>query len=91
MANLYCNNYATCNGMMLDRGDDHVNESHARAKGWHIFHGFNMGGSIHEGVLCPICVGAHRRRLSPAPPLLPGQQELISIEVIVDPEAGSLV
>lgn len=90
MANLYCNNYAQCNSMLLDRGNDETNESHARARGWHIYHGYNMGGSVHDGVLCAKCVDSNRRRLSPAPPLLPGQQELISIEVIVDPEADPL-
>ena len=88
MSNLYCGNYAVCQGMMLDRGDELVNETHARAKGWHIFRGKTMGGGLHEGVLCPKCADNHRRRLSPAPPLQPGQRELFEIEVIVD-EAAS--
>jgi hypothetical protein len=90
MANLYCQNYVTCNGMFVDRGDLATNESVARAKGWHIYHGTTIGGVPHEGLLCPQCIGMHRRRLNPAPPLLPGQQELISIEVIIDPTAGPL-
>ena len=81
--NIYCDNYSACNGMLLDQGDDGKNETYARAKGWHIFHGINMGGSIHEGVLCTKCVGAHRRALSPPPPLLPGQIELFEIVATV--------
>lgn len=91
MANLYCDNYSQCNGMMLDRGSELTNESHARAKGWHIYHGVTMGGSVHDGLLCPACVDSKRRRLNPAPPLLPGQRELFEIEVIVDPEAGPVL
>lgn len=87
MTNLFCDNYAECQGMMLDRGNDLINESHARAKGWHVFHGQTLGGSVHEGLLCPRCADNHRRRLSPAPALLPGQRELFEIEVVVDPEA----
>jgi hypothetical protein len=81
--NLYCDNYATCNGWLRDH-----DETYARTKGWHIFHGTNMGGGSHEGVLCPRCVSTRRRALDPAPPLQPGQQELFVIEAIVD-VAGS--
>lgn len=86
--NLYCDNYATCHEIQYDRGSPEANEIQARAKGWHIFKGTNMGGSPHEGSLGPKCVGTHRRALNPAPPLQPGQQELWEIEVIVE-EAGS--
>lgn len=84
MANIYCDNYATCNGVLFDQGDDHRNETVARAKGWHIYHGHAMGGSVHDGVLCSKCADNNRRRLSPAPPLLPGQEELFSIVVEFD-------
>lgn len=74
--NLYCQNYATCNGMLVDRGDPNLNETHARAKGWHIYHGHSMSGTVHDGVLCPRCADSRRRSLAPAPPVQQGQQEL---------------
>jgi hypothetical protein len=77
--NLYCNNYATCNGMLRDH-----DETYARAKGWHIFHGADMGGKPHDAVLCDRCVSTRRRALDPAPPLQRGQQELFLIEAIID-------
>jgi hypothetical protein len=82
--NLYCQNYATCHGVVIDRGTGDLNEIHARAKGWHIFHGHSMGGDAHDAVLCGKCVDSRRRDLTPAPPLQPGQQELWAID-----EAGS--
>lgn len=85
--NLYCDNYSTCNGYLVDQGSSEANEARARAKGWHIFHGVTMGGDPHHGALCGSCAGSHRRKLSPAKPLLPGQQELIEIVVTVDPAA----
>jgi hypothetical protein len=86
--NLYCDNYAQCQEMIHDRGGTGVNETHARAKGWHIFHGHDTIGRDHDAVLGPRCSDARRRALSPAPPLQPGQIELFQIEAVVD-EAGS--
>lgn len=85
--NLYCDNYSVCNEYLPDQGTVQANETRARAKGWHIWHGVTMGGSPHHGCLGPRCADNHRRRLSPSPPVLVGQQELIEIVVTVDPAA----
>ena len=74
--NLYCDNYASCHEMALDRDGAAETEAAARAKGWHIFDGTTQGGTEHRAVLGPDCVGAHRRALPAAPSLLAGQQEL---------------
>lgn len=74
--NLYCDNYATCNEMVVDRGGASETRLAARAKGWHIFDGLTQGGVEHHAVLGPQCVGSRRRSLDPAPPHQPGQREL---------------
>lgn len=84
MANLYCDNYTSCNSYAVDRGSTEQTETYARARGWHIFHGEDYGGKEHHAVLCHHCVDAKRRKLDPAPPLQPGQQELIGFSVIIE-------
>jgi len=74
--NLYCDNYATCHEMVLDRDGAVATEAVARAKGWHIFDGTTVGGQEHRAVLGPACVGGHRRALDPAPSPQAGQLEL---------------
>lgn len=82
-SNLYCDNYRTCNGIMMAQGSEYQTESMARAKGWHIYKGVTIGGEEHVALLCGACASPHRR-LPKAPAVLPGQQELIEIRVIVD-------
>lgn len=73
--NLYCDNYATCHGMVMWRGTRDMTESVARARGWSIFHGTLQSGEEHHGVLCEQCLG--RGKLGPrAPKVLEGQMEL---------------
>jgi hypothetical protein len=84
MGNLYCDNYKTCNSVILDRGLMEDTEARARAKGWHIFHGLDHGGKTHDAVLCVHCVNTRRIAMNPAPPALRGQQELFSIEAVVE-------
>ena len=74
--NLYCDNYAQCNALVLDRGGEQSTEAVARAKGWHIFHGETMGGVPSHVYLCDGCSGSRRRALRPAPGPTPGQLEL---------------
>lgn len=78
--NIYCDNYSVCNSLIQDG----ITEARARAKGWHMFDGTDQGGRQHTAVLCPRCVDTKRRALDPAPPLQPGDQELFTIEVIVE-------
>ncbi len=68
--NIYCDNYAACNSMLVDRTVEQ-----ARAKGWHIWTGTNLSGTFLTIMLCPACVGP-RRNLRPAPGVLEGQLEL---------------
>jgi hypothetical protein len=79
--NLYCDNYSTCNSYQMDQGSPHRTEERARARGWHLFHGTDNGGKPHDAVLCGQCVDDRRRKLNPAPPLQPGQQQLFEVVV----------
>lgn len=83
--NLYCDNYRTCNSYTMTLNTTEETEARARARGWHIFHGYDQGGKQHDAVLCHHC--ASKRALSQPPPLQPGQQELFAITAIVDQEA----
>jgi hypothetical protein len=78
MPNLYCDNYRFCNGYVLDMGDPKATEARARAKGWHLYHGVTTGGNELEGVMCAVCSGSTKRRLSPAADPLPGQEGLFT-------------
>jgi len=78
--NLYCDNYATCHEVLIDRGTRSANLARARAAGWHIFDGYTIGGDELYSVLGPGCVGTHRSRLTPAPMVQSGQQELFEME-----------
>lgn len=84
--NLYCDNYTTCNSYVIDQGDIHLTEAKARARGWHIFHGQDIGGKPHDAVLCGHCVDSKRRALDPAPALQRGQQSLL--EFVIELEAS---
>lgn len=81
--NIYCDNYSRCNGLIWDQGGDGRTRQVARAKGWHLFDGTDMGGRDHKATLCPHCVGP-RTKLRTPPPLQPGQVELFEIVVTAD-------
>lgn len=72
----YCDNYATCNSFLMFRDYLTDTEAHARAKGWHIWHGTTQGGKETEVTLCGTCVQSKRRQLSPAPPPMEGDLHL---------------
>lgn len=84
--NMYCDNYSACNSMLLDQGSDKANEAHARAKGWHIWDGFTIGGKRKHVVLCSRCVESKRRALAPSPEAFDGQLNLFELVVHVGPE-----
>jgi hypothetical protein len=65
---LICDNYLDCGEFLRYGGVQGFDR--ARAKGWHIFQ-----GPEQLFLLGPQCVGM-RFRLPPAPPVLPGQEEL---------------
>lgn len=60
-----CDNVSVCGSVYRDMGDLRTTQEWARAKGWHIWAGTTMSGRTNQAVLCPRCVGAHRRRLPP--------------------------
>lgn len=80
---LHCDNYATCNQTVRFYLDTKQTYERARAKGWHIWTGQTMGGRDRTVILCARCVGGHRA-LAPAPVRMPGDQEIIQIEAIID-------
>lgn len=57
---LYCDNYVTCNQLIQLLDTQTATDDAARAKGWRVWRGQNMGGASLEVVLCPQCVGHHR-------------------------------
>lgn len=84
--NIYCDRYSVCNSMLLDQGSVARNEAHARAKGWHLWNGFTLGGKRQSVILCYRCVESKRRELNPAPEHLNGQLDLFELVVRVGPE-----
>lgn len=74
MKSLFCDNYATCRGMVLGLYTDEATITRARVRGWHIFFGQTTDGRPHQGILCPGCVGTSRP--TKVMPVLPGQLEL---------------
>ena len=87
---LYCDNYATCNEVLINYSDSMKMEEHrARIKGWRVWEGDTMGGKHTRVVLGPHCVGAHRMPDRYLPPLQPGDQTMIQFEVEVGEEDGN--
>jgi hypothetical protein len=71
--NRYCDNYKTCNGVVLDWSNDQPSDDMLRARGWRAWHGESMTGLPMTVVLCNRCVASHR----PIPAeVLEGQEEL---------------
>lgn len=58
---LNCDNYQRCNGSIPKMDSWLETEARARAKGWHIFHGFSETGKRIDVTVCPACVGPIRR------------------------------
>lgn len=73
--NLYCDNYATCNKVMMDRGTPWRTNFAAMIRGWYLYRGQSEGGKLLNITLCPTCYGKVPRRLDPNVPL-EGQLEL---------------
>lgn len=75
---IYCDRRPVCRSKVLDRGER--TEDYARAKGWHIWRGTNMGGKQQTVILCGNCVEAGRRMLKTVE-ALPGQYPLPMLEI----------
>lgn len=73
--NLYCDNYRTCNSMVLDQGSVTATVARARARGWHLYQGASLTQKDLNQALCEGCVGTSRKVSKPQGPL-PGQLEL---------------
>lgn len=70
---LVCDHYTECGEWIRYGGNDGFDR--VRVKGWHIYEGVTIGGQMVTYLLGPDCVG-RRKRLDPAPPVLPGQEGL---------------
>lgn len=71
--NRYCDNYATCNSVVLDWSNDQPTDDMLRVRGWRVWTGESMTGVPLSVVLCDRCVKSNR--LVPAE-VLEGQEEL---------------
>jgi hypothetical protein len=78
--NIYCDRFSVCNSMIMDRGSS--TESIARAKGWHMWHGYTLDGRYQEVTLCAGCVEAHRRTIAPKHQELPGQYPIPDLKIV---------
>lgn len=58
---LFCDNFKQCEYAIPFQDTRHNTEERARARGWHVFHGTTFGGLELNVILCPRCVGKHRR------------------------------
>jgi hypothetical protein len=77
--NVYCDNYKTCNQVIMDWSKDRPSDDRIRAAGWRTYSGQNLSGDKHlEAVLCGQCAGNQKREA--APKVLAGQEELFSVE-----------
>ena len=82
--NLYCDNYALCNQLYMDRGSVGVTNLAASFKGWYLFRGYSYTGKRLDITLCPSCYGKMPPRFDPRAPL-EGQLELFEEdEPVVD-------
>ena len=71
--NVYCDNYKTCNGVVLDWSAHRPSDDHLRVRGWRAWKGTSLTGKPLDVTLCPRCVQSHVMR---APEVLDGQEEL---------------
>jgi len=71
--NVYCSNYAICNGSVLDWSNDYPSDDMLRARGWRVWKGESLSGLPLDVKLCNKCVKSTR----PIPAeVLEGQEEL---------------
>lgn len=73
MTNVYCDNYKTCNGVVLDWSPHRPSDDHLRVRGWRTWKGPSLTGQELDVTLCPRCVQSHPLR---APMVLEGQEVL---------------
>lgn len=71
--NVYCDNYATCNGAVLDWSAGRPSDDHLRVRGWRTWKGASLTGKQLDVTLCPRCVQSHAMR---PPEVLNGQEGL---------------
>ncbi len=71
--NVYCDNYATCNGVVLDWSNDHPTDDMLRVRGWRVWRGDSMTGVPLDVKLCDKCVKSSRLIKAE---VLEGQEEL---------------
>lgn len=76
---IICDRFDVCRSKILDRGPK--TEDHARAKGWHIWHGTTMGGREQTVTLCGACVESGRRMLKTVEQL-PNQYPIPQLQII---------
>jgi hypothetical protein len=74
--NVYCDNYKTCNGVVMDWSNDRPSDDMLRARGWRSWQGESLTGAPLVVLLCNKCVKSTR----PVPAeVLEGQQELFDV------------
>jgi hypothetical protein len=71
--NVYCDNYATCNGAVLDWSLDGPSDDMLRVRGWRRWRGESLTGMPLDVTLCGKCVKS--TRMAPTE-ILEGQEEL---------------
>jgi hypothetical protein len=71
--NVYCDNYATCNGVFLDWSNDYPSDLMLRVRGWRVWRGDSMTGVPLDVKLCDRCVKSSRLIRAE---VLEGQEEL---------------
>lgn len=74
MSNVYCDNYKTCNGVVMDWSAHRPSDDHLRVRGWRVWSGSSLTGKRLDVVLCPRCVQSHPLR--PISEVLEGQEVL---------------
>lgn len=85
--NAYCDNYSTCNGVVLDWSNDRPSDDALRARGWRAWSGQSLTGQPLRVVLCNRCCQSHR----PVPAqVLEGQDGLFEAPLPGEPSPGKV-
>lgn len=71
--NVYCDNYATCQGVVMDWSNDRPTDDMLRARGWRVWQGESLTGAPLAVCLCNRCVASTRPVRAE---VLEGQEEL---------------
>ena len=66
---IQCDNYATCGNARVRAGSLEFSIESARARGYHIWTGYTIGGTKMSAILCDECVGKKERRHLKSVPL----------------------